>query len=63
MGKDGKSQAEDMDVRWKRHSIEPGTEVLTSKALCQTAGHRSVISRVSTWNYDQCQHRKRRTLL
>ena len=50
MGQDDKSQAEDMDVRLKRHSIEHGDGGVDLEgnhiALCQTAGHRSVISSV-----------------
>ena len=29
--------------------LNKGPDVLTSKTLCQTAGHRLVISRVSVW--------------
>ena len=53
MGQYDKSQAEDMNVRWKGHSIKHrdwGVDLEGNHiALCQTAGHRSIISRVYIW--------------
>ena len=53
MGQYDTSQAKDLDVRWKRHSIEHrdlGVDLEGNHiGLCQTAGHRSVISIVYIW--------------
>ena len=53
MGQYDKGQAEDMDVHWKIHSIghrDWGVDLEGNHiALCQTVGHRSVISRGCIW--------------